>query len=94
MNVQETLLVIEALGAAGATHFKSQDFEISLIGNSKPIGRARREDAPQSEGPTAKSHPVENKEATEKLQNLIKTLSMPPEQLVDQIFPDGAGGPI
>ena len=87
MNVQETLLVIEALGAAGATHFKSQDFEISLIGNSKPIGRARREDAPQS-------HPVENKEATEKLQNLIKTLSMPPEQLVDQIFPDGAGGPI
>ena len=32
----------------------------------------------------------ENKEATEKLKNLIGTLQMSPEDLADQIFPAGA----
>lgn len=91
MNLQETLELLRELKRSGATHFKSQDFEISL-------GRQAHMVEPLSSQPLvaspaqAESPSPENKEATEKLKDLIKTMSLPPEQLVDVIFPNGAGG--
>lgn len=38
------------------------------------------------------STPAMDTEATEKLKGLIETLKMPDEQLLDTIFPAGAGG--
>ena len=86
MNVQETLQILQALQACGATHFKSQDFEIA-IGPSKLIQKIEQVVNPAPIEPS----PVENHEATERLKNLINTLSLPPEALVDKIFPAGAG---
>lgn len=78
MNIQETLALIEALKASGVIKFKSQEHEIEF-GNmpSQPKVNAIP-DAPQ------------NVEATEKLKNLINTVRMSPEELANQIFPDGA----
>ena len=92
MNVTETLQIIQALKACGASHFKSSDFEISLGGSAlceQPI-------IPPSVVGQAQTHqPVitpENLEATEKLKGLIETLKMDDSQLIDKIFPAGAGG--
>jgi hypothetical protein len=92
MNVSETLQILQALKACGASHFKSQDFEISirLPASIEQLPAPASVVAPAQAQPL--SQPTENKEATEKLQSLIKTLSLPPEQLVDVIFPSGAGG--
>jgi hypothetical protein len=91
MNADETLRIIAALKACGATHFKSQDFEVSICAS---VPTAESATPPQVVGnaPIQPPPPVENTEATEKLKELIKTMSLPPEQLVDVIFPAGAGG--
>jgi hypothetical protein len=91
MNVNETLQILQALQACGASHFKSQDFEVSIPKSGAkleqiipPIVQAQAQQPAQ---------PIqENKEATAKLQELIKTMSLPPEKLVDVIFPNGAEG--
>lgn len=91
MNVSETLQILSALRASGATHFKSQDFEVSLgksvVAEQAPMPSPVVEPAPAQSPPSTQ----ENKDAVEKLQGLMKTLSLPPEQLVDVIFPAGAG---
>jgi hypothetical protein len=92
MNAAETLEMIKVLHAVGATHFKSHDFEIKL-GVSDPsairahVGLAQQE---IRHAPAADPIP-ENTEATEKLKDLIKTMNLSPEGLVDVIFPAGAG---
>jgi hypothetical protein len=86
MNAAETLEIIRQLHAVGASHFKSGDFEITLNGS---VGAVPVESKKQE--PMQAPH-TENHAATEKLKALINTLNMPPEQLVDQIFPNGAGG--
>lgn len=81
MNLQETLLLIEALKASGVTKFKSLEHDIIFDGSvSIPIVK--------SKDPIELV--VENKEAAEKIKDLINTMKMSPEELANQIFPDGA----
>lgn len=89
MNFSETSELIKILRSAGATHFKSQDFEV-YMGINPPTPYVK---------PTEPSPPVDmsqdtvaNKEATEKLKGLIDSLKMDDAQLLDKIFPAGAGG--
>ena len=91
MNVHETLQLLTALKACGASHFKSQDFEIHMSASNQieQLPKPSPVVEPAQVQPPAST--PENAEATEKLKGLIKTLSMPPEQLVDVIFPAGAG---
>jgi cell division protein FtsX len=93
MNASEILQVIQMLKACGATHFKSRDFEIALGASASheqlPI--------PPSVVVPAQAQPLSpqfqgNVEATEKLKGLIDTLKMDDSQLIDKIFPAGAGG--
>lgn len=87
MNVNETLQIINALKNCGATHFKSQDFEIHM-GNAAKL--EQRLDPPPVVD-TAQSQPSpQNEAATQKAQDLINILKLPPDQLVNHIFPDGA----
>ncbi len=99
MNVNETRELISALKRAGASHFKSSDFEVTFAGGSihviddLPIARSHDDGiTPAPIAGTQDMSAVHNVEATAKVQDLIKTLSMPNEQLVDRIFPNGAGG--
>lgn len=85
MNFAETVALIEALKAAGVTKFKSLEHEIAFGGTAQP---SLQPDVPRG---TMEVPPItENKEATEKLKDLISTLRMSPEELANQIFPDGA----
>lgn len=82
MNIQEQLALIEALKNAGATHYKSTDFEITLeVGTGIPTPAASKPEVP-----------AQNDEATEKLKDLIGTLQMNDEELLNKIMPNGAGG--
>lgn len=84
MNFAETVALIEALKSAGVTRFKSLEHEISF-------GAVAKIDVPRGTIETPEAPPVaENKEATNKLKDLISTLRMSPEELANQIFPDGA----
>lgn len=84
MNLAETLELIRGLKAAGATHFKSDDFEVTLNAYS-PLPMMS-EPVPMPEAP------VINEEATDKLKELIETMKLNDEDLIDKIFPAGAGG--
>lgn len=90
MNVNETLQIISALKNCGATHFKSQDFEIRM--GSTALHEPLSNPPPVVEQAQSQPLPQENAANTKKVEDLINILKMPPEQLVDQIFPDGAGG--
>ena len=95
MNAAETLEILRELQRAGATHFKSQDFEVTLHARSSSVVKAPEADTGTVHQPDAKegySAPQENKEATEKLKNLIDTLKLDDASLLDRIFPAGAGG--
>jgi hypothetical protein len=93
MNAAEQLEVIKLLHAVGATHFKSHDFEIKLGSGDPGVVRAHVGLTKQDVGQNPAAAPIsENTEATEKLKDLIKTMSLSPEQLVDVVFPAGAGG--
>lgn len=84
MNALETIELIKVLRQSGATHFKSNDFEVTLGGDVSELP------------PKAEAKPVEqpegNPQATEKIKDLISTLKMNNEELLDKIFPNGAGG--
>ena len=86
MNVQETLALIEALRAAGVSHFKSQFLEITF-GN---VPRGTDLPKPVVE-PTSGEPKISEELASQKIKEMINTLQMTPEQLADQIFPAGAG---
>lgn len=89
MNLQETLQLIAALKSAGVTEFKSLEHNIILRGeivssgvhNPAPVGAIP---APATIEP--QGNPVD----TAKAQELIATLKMSPEELMNQIFPEGA----
>lgn len=82
MNIQETLALIEGLKQAGAKHFKSADFEITLEhSQGSPIPKEQIQD------PIIPA--TENKEATEKIKDLIGTLNMTDTELAEKMFPDG-----
>lgn len=89
MNIAETVELLQILKSVGATHFKSNDIEVRL-GGGKPASlkyQVHREplqpELPKQEEPL-------NPEATQRAQDLIDLLKMKDDQLVDQIFPDGA----
>jgi len=82
MNFQETLELIKALKQAGASHFKSSDFEVTLSSEKASPAPVIAQLTPEQTKAT--------EEANEKLKDLINTMKMTPEQLADQIFPDGA----
>ncbi len=99
MNAKDTLDIISGLKSAGATHFKSADFEVTFspgsiqVIDTFPSERSGDDGiTPAPQGQTQDMSAVHNVEATAKIQDLIKTLSMPNEHLVDKIFPNGAGG--
>ena len=89
MNLAETQSLIAALRQAGATHFKSADFEVSFCSsfaeklNEKPVSTFPPDLEPKSAGDI----PAENPEATEKLKDQIATLQMKDEELLDKVFP-------
>jgi hypothetical protein len=88
MNAADTSQLLTLLKACGATHFKSQDFEVTF-GASRPSGTSAfhlPQEAPISPPPAA------NEDATDKLKGLIDTLKMDDASLLDKIFPAGAGG--
>lgn len=87
MNVQETLAIIEALKASGASHFKSQDFEITLGLVPQKLALTQ-----QHIDQLTPEQVKATEQANEKIKDLINTMKMTPEQLADQIFPAGAGG--
>lgn len=82
MNLQETVLLIEALKASGVTRFKSHEHEIEL---SPVTTELKKVSSPSS---IIDAHA--NIESTEKLKNLMNTISMSPEELANKMFPDGA----
>jgi hypothetical protein len=88
MNSAETLELIKTLHFVGASHFKSNDFEITL--DKDPIKKEISFEPPSAQSDSAGAESAHNFEATEKIKELIKTMSMPPEQLMNVIFPDGA----
>ena len=94
MNSQELRELLMTLKACGATHFKSCDFEVTLASTpgipapSYTIHTDATQTVPQ---PTVAT-PVMNPDATDKLKGLIETLKMDDSQLIDKIFPAGAGG--
>jgi hypothetical protein len=90
MNAAETSQLLSLLKACGATHFKSQDFEVTM-GLSHPSD-TRPTHLSQDLQQAPVSHPVMNEDSTEKLKGLIDTLKMDDSQLLDKIFPAGAGG--
>lgn len=94
MNAQETLTLLEALRASGATHFKSQDFEVSFgkyAHQATPLVGGSPHPLPETRyASDAGSPPVENKEATEKLKALIETVNLDDVSLLNKIFPNGA----
>lgn len=94
MNLQETIALIGALKEAGATHFKSHDFEVTLDGEQKiHVGAGNIYYPPGPvEAPSAelKGEAPIDQEKTKKIEDLIDVLRMKDDQLVDQIFPAGS----
>lgn len=92
MNAQETLQLLAALRACRASHFKSQDFEITMSPAESSVTTQEETKATDIVQAQPDTSVVENKEATEKLKGLIATLQLSPEQLLDVVMPAGAGG--
>lgn len=99
MNLQETLELLRALKASGATHFKSLDLEVTLKPGPDLSLLEAPTDAPSplpipQVPPTPPNASVEdsshyNKEATKKVEDLIDLLKSKDEDLVEKIFPLG-----
>lgn len=96
MNLQETLALLDKLNAVGAKHFKSSDLEVSLAaqsfvhtsGDAQPI-TGIQQTIVTNNLPEQPKEPY-NAENTAKAKNLIDMLKMTPEELANQIFPEGA----
>lgn len=96
MSHQERLELLNALVRASVKHYKSHDLEIQF-GN---VGEAAATPAPEI-GAQARSlgasqpspvDKVHNEAATQKAKELIETLKLDDESLINRIFPAGAGG--
>lgn len=92
MNTQETLSLLDALRAAGATHFKSHDFEVTFgKAHDRATGSTQAPNPPNGANPDPGPAAVgENKEATEKLKALVETMKLDDVSLLNKIFPNGA----
>jgi hypothetical protein len=88
MNLQETIALIEALKANGATHFKSNDFEVTLLGGRPVLAHSAIPEAPVV--PPPHIHEPIDPVQTQKAQDLIDLLKLKDDELVNKIFPDGA----
>lgn len=84
MNHQERIELLNALVLSGVKHFKSGDTEITF--GDRPGASVAFVGNPPAPAPV-----VENPESTEKLKGLIESLKMNNEDLLDKIFPNGAG---
>lgn len=90
MNLSETLELLRELRRTGATYFKSADFEVTLSVYPEVSDRVVQDVPP---GPIdLPQQAAQNPDATEKLKDLIQTLKLDDETLIDKIFPAGAGG--
>jgi hypothetical protein len=78
MNLAETVELIAVLKAAGVSEFKSLEHNIVFKGD---VTKLQSKPAPIAEI---------SAENTEKAVDLLNTLKMSPEELANQIFPDGA----
>ena len=78
--------LIAALKDAGALHFKSHDFEVSFAVGAAPLVQP----SPPPSVPV--DYPPVNQEATARAQDVIDKLKMNDEELLDKLFPAGAGG--
>lgn len=87
MNLQETIDLIGALKKAGATHFKSADFEVTL---GKSTTRQEPDQITMAEPKSEIPEATINQANTKKAEDLIEMLTMKDDQLIDRIFPDGA----
>jgi hypothetical protein len=98
MNAQEILQILGALKSGGASHFKSQAFEVTFNGQpenaSNPPPPAMDSDPviPTHAGTIHDQKPQGDLPEREQFQEIVKTLSLPPEKLMDLIFPAGAEG--
>jgi hypothetical protein len=83
MNIQETIALIEALRAAGVTRFKSQEHDIVLDGEPKPIQIPKVDPI----NPSPVESPAES-DAKQKIKDMIKTLNMNPDEMARAMFPE------
>lgn len=89
MGPGEIIEIVAALKAAGATHFKCRDFAVRFTraGSTKVV--SAKPPVPAPHVTQADLHSPEN---TKRAEDLITKLKLSPEELIDSIFPDGAGG--
>lgn len=86
MNLQETLQLLEKLNSVGATQFKSPEFQIELRG---PANEPPKPVIALTEPlPTPSAQQVA--ENTRKAEALIDLLKRKDEEILNQIFPEGA----
>ena len=98
MRSEEIIELIEVLKSAGATHFKSREFEISLgfDGPTVPV-RAKSKAQPQAravfkDGMLQPDPEPLNPENTKRAEDLLDLLKRKDDQILDLMFPDGAEG--
>jgi hypothetical protein len=97
VNLQETIALISALKEAGATHFKSNDFEVTLgkennveSGDERRSEETIRRQAWPTESQLAEPEGPIDQEKTQKIEEVIDLLKLKDEDLVNKIFPEGA----
>jgi len=83
MNLQDTVALIEALRIAGVKRFKSHEHEIDLTGDAKPVQPTIKTDQPLTPAESAAEA-----DARKKIQEMIKTLNMTPDQMAKAMFPE------
>jgi hypothetical protein len=100
-----SVLVLESIAQAcarhGVKHLKTADIELEIdlertawnpgIPAASILGSSPLSDYASPAKQENKDQP-ENPDATEKLKDLINTLKLPDGDLLDKIFPAGAGG--
>jgi hypothetical protein len=87
VNLQETLALIEALRTSGVKRFKSFEHEIELSPSPDDFKVKKLEPLPEVKTPEEAAAVAK---ANEQIKGLLNTIKMSPEELANQIFPDGA----
>lgn len=91
MTLAETVELLRALREAGVRRFKSRDLEIEFSGVA--ASQASQISPPSQTTPRVPEVTMaENKEATERLKDLIRTLKMSDSDLINAMFPVGPEG--
>lgn len=89
MTVSDICQLLKALKEANVTSFEldGDAFEVHFSHEAKPAIAV-----PEAILDTPVPPQVQNGAAVERLKDLISTLSLPDDKLLDKIFPNGAGG--